>query len=89
MFNSREVVYTVVSIMCLIFIMITLLLIIYESKECWNKKLQRYTNSIYLLIFPVILYTEKPATDIVVLAYLIIYICFLIIRKKILQRETL
>ncbi|AYV34590.1 hypothetical protein EEY85_04505 [Erysipelothrix rhusiopathiae] len=89
MINNTDVFYTVVSIMCLIFIMIALLLIIYESKESWNKKIHRYTNSIYLLMFPIILYIEKPGTDIVIFAYLIIYICFIIIRRIILEKETL
>lgn len=89
MINNTDVFYTVVSIMCLIFIMIALLLIIYESKESWNKKLDRYTNSIYLLMFPIILYIEKPGTDIVIVAYLISYICFIIIRRIILEKETL
>ncbi|AGN24099.1 hypothetical protein K210_02360 [Erysipelothrix rhusiopathiae SY1027] len=89
MINNTDLFYTVVSIMCLIFIMIALLLIIYESKESWNKKLHRYTNSIYLLVFPIILYIEKPGTDIVIFAYLIIYICFIIIRRIILEKETL
>lgn len=89
MINNTDVFYTVVSIMCLIFIMIALLLIIYESKESWNKKIHRYTNSIYLLVFPIILYIEKPGTEIVIFAYLIIYICFIIIRRIILEKETL
>lgn len=89
MINNTDVFYTVVSIMCLIFIMIALLLIIYESKESWNKKIHRYTNSIYLLVFPIILYIEKPGTEIVIFAYLIIYICFIIIRRIILKKETL
>ncbi len=89
MINNTDVFYTIVSIMCLIFIMIALLLIIYESKESWNKKIHRYTNSIYLLVFPIILYIEKPGTDIVIFAYLIIYICFIIIRRIILEKETL
>lgn len=89
MINNTDVFYTIVSIMCLIFIMIALLLIIYESKESWNKKIHRYTNSIYLLMFPIILYIEKPGTDIVIFAYLIIYICFIIIRRIILEKETL
>lgn len=89
MINNTDVFYTVVSIMCLIFIMIALLLIIYESKESWNKQIHRYTNSIYLLVFPIILYIEKPGTDIVIFAYLIIYICFIIIRRIILEKETL
>lgn len=89
MINNTDVFYTIVSIMCLIFIMIALLLIIYESKESWNKKIHRYTNSIYLLVFPIILYIEKPGTEIVIFAYLIIYICFIIIRRIILKKETL
>lgn len=88
MINNENLFFAFFSILCLIFIMIALLLIVYESKESWNKKLQRYTNSIYLLIFPIILYIEKPDSDITKLAYFIIYICFIIIRKKILKKET-
>lgn len=88
MIHNHDVFFTIVSILCLLLIMIMLVLIVNETKGCWNRKLFKYTNAIYLLIFPIILYIEKPDTNIIVAVYFIFYLCFLMVRKIILKKET-